>query len=109
MQGTWVFDHSLENGVRVRSPQRCVWLIEGDRLTTALDGKPGSQCYLTLDQSTSPRSIDVRTKRGDARYTPGRYRLAGDTLTVNIGQTRPRDLSGFGPSARVWVFKRLRR
>jgi uncharacterized protein (TIGR03067 family) len=109
LQGAWVFDHSLENGKRIPGGRKPVWRIEGDRLTTSLDGKEQSRCYLTLHGSTSPRCIDLRARRTDTDPAPGRYRLMGNTLTVSFGQTRPRDLSGFGPSNGVWVFKRLGR
>jgi uncharacterized protein (TIGR03067 family) len=109
LQGSWVFDHSLENGKRVRGGQRTVWRIEGDRLTTSLDGKERSRCYLTLHGGTPPRCIDLRARRTDAEPAPGRYRLLGDTFTVSFGQTRPRDLSGLCPSNGLWVFKRLGR
>jgi hypothetical protein len=60
------------------------------------------------DWAAYPGSIDLSSKReGDADPAPGRYCIQGDTLTVCIGPgVRPRDLSGFGPSNGVSVFKR---
>jgi uncharacterized protein (TIGR03067 family) len=110
MQGAWVLAYAIKQGcLREEPDQEAVWVIKGDVLTTSLGGKPGSTCYVTLDGRTTPRSIDLRNRRGEADPAPGRYSVDGDTLTVCIGEKRPRDLSGHGPSNGVWVMKRKKR
>jgi uncharacterized protein (TIGR03067 family) len=108
MQGEWVISRAHNRGVVEEVGGASVWTIKGDVLTTSRDGKIVSTCYIRLDGRTRPGSIDLHNKReGDADPAPGRYRVDGDTLTVCIGPgVRPRDLSGFGPSNGVWVYKR---
>jgi uncharacterized protein (TIGR03067 family) len=106
MQGAWVLAYAHQKGVREEVTQESVWVIKGDRLTTSLDGKPGSVCTIRLDGRTRPGSIDLADSRAKFGTAPGRYRVDGDTLSVSMGETRPRDLSGNGPCNGVWVMKR---
>jgi uncharacterized protein (TIGR03067 family) len=105
MQGAWVLRYSIKNGRWEQQAQEAVWLVEGDRVSTTLDGKKGSQFFISLNSKTSPRSIDIRSTRESAPVS-GCYSVAGDTLRVCLGQPRPRDLSGNGTENGVWVFKR---
>jgi uncharacterized protein (TIGR03067 family) len=110
MQGTWVLADAHKDGVREKVTGRCLWVIKGDRVSASLDGKKGSTCFIRLDGAAKPRFIDLLNRRDDkAANNPGRYRLRGDTLTVCLGKDRPRDVSGYGPSNGVWVFKRVER
>jgi uncharacterized protein (TIGR03067 family) len=109
MQGSWVLSYAHKDGVREDVSRRAVWAIEGDALTTSLDGKKGSSLFIKLDGGTSPRSLDLLSARDAKDPTPGRYSLEGDTLTACVGAQRPRDLSGYGPSNGVWVMKRVKR
>lgn len=108
MQGAWVLAYAHRNGVREEVTQEAVWVIDGGRLQTSLDGKPGSTCSIKLDGRTRPGSIDMTDGRPGAGTALGRYRVDGDTLTVSMGESRPTDLSGLGPCNGVWVFKRRR-
>jgi uncharacterized protein (TIGR03067 family) len=115
MQGAWVLVCELKNGRREEMTRECVWLIEGDRIRASLDGKEGSTSFIKLDGRSKPRSIDLRTQRDQASHLPGIYVLERDLLNVCLGdpndlrKLRPRDLSGFGQSRGVWVFKRKKR
>src|SRR4051794_21835007 len=87
LQGAWVLAYSVSKGVREGVTQEAVWLIEGVRVTTSLDGKPQEVFSLSLDARTRPRTLRLRNwpGPGPGQTTPGRYRLAGDTLTVRMG------------------------
>jgi uncharacterized protein (TIGR03067 family) len=112
MQGAWLLVCELKNGRQEDMTRECVWLIQGDRIRTFLDGKEGSTSFIKLDGRSKPRSIDLRTQRDQASYLPGRYVLEGDLFKICLGDPndlrnlRPRDLSGSGQSRGVWVFKR---
>jgi uncharacterized protein (TIGR03067 family) len=109
LQGAWVLAFSVKNGLREDQSQKGVWRIEGNRITTMLDGRKITTVSIVLDARTTPRSIDIISSASGGARVPGRYSVEGDTLKVCLGAKRPADLSGNGTSNGVWVFKRVKR
>jgi uncharacterized protein (TIGR03067 family) len=109
MQGAWVLVYAVTNGLRENQTQEAVWLIEGNRVSTTLDGKKGATFYIALDSKIKPRALDILSSEKGTPKTLGRYSLDGDTLKVCLGEKRPPDLSGNDPSRGVWVFNRKKR
>jgi uncharacterized protein (TIGR03067 family) len=107
IQGVWALDHTVKGGVRTPPEREAFWTIQGDTLTSTLYLRKGCRCRIVLDGRRTPRSIDLRHWGEDDEPMLGRYSVDGDTLRVSIGERRPRDLSGSGPSGCVWVFKRV--
>jgi uncharacterized protein (TIGR03067 family) len=112
LQGAWVLVYSVKNGVREYQVREAVWLIEGNRISTTLDGQKGATFFIALDAKRTPRALDILSSREKAEPVPGRYSVVGDTLKVCLGEKggkRPADLSGDGTSSGVWVFQRKKR
>ena len=106
IQGAWVMEYDVTNGVRTKASQVVVWRIEGNRLSASLNGKAASVLSIALDTRTTPRSFDLRDTKENGGRALGRYRLTGDVLEVSFGQQRPAGLSGDHPTNGVSFFRR---
>jgi uncharacterized protein (TIGR03067 family) len=105
MQGVWVVESFIGDGVRMPATQENVWTMTGNRVTTTFSGMPSTEFTLELGDGGVPRPADWVI--GKERM-PGRYRLDGGRLEVGIGPEgkRPPDLSGKGAGVGVWILKR---
>jgi uncharacterized protein (TIGR03067 family) len=106
MQGVWVVESFIGDGVRIPATQENVWTIAGNRVTTTFAGMPSTRFTLELGEGKVPRPVDWVI--GEERK-PGRYRLDGDRLEIGIGPERPADLSGKGSGVAVWILRRKAR
>ena len=106
IQGAWVMEYDVTNGVRTKASDVVVWLIEGNRLSTSLNGKAASVLSIALDPRTTPRSFDLWESKENGGHALGRYRLTGDVLEVSSAAQRPAGLSGDHPSDGVSFFRR---
>ena len=86
MQGVWVVESFIGDGVLMLATQENVWTIAGSRVTTTFAGMPSARFTLELGHGNVPRPVDWVI--GEERK-PGRYRLDGERLEVGIGPERP--------------------
>jgi len=103
MQGVWVVESFIGDGVRMPATQENVWTIAGNRVTTTFAGMPSTSFTLDLGHGKVPRPVDWVIS-GERK--PGRYRLDGERLEVGLGRERPVDLSGKGAGVAVWALRR---
>jgi uncharacterized protein (TIGR03067 family) len=109
LQGMWVQTYLLEKGKRVKLPYKKIWLFEGDRIYEVFDDAAIHILWFSIDARSTQRNIYLRSSQNDPPSHFGRYRLAGDTLTLCIShKKRPDGLSGDEGKVLVWIWVRKR-
>jgi uncharacterized protein (TIGR03067 family) len=107
--GTWVLVSQTCAGVTQTRDLKWVFT---DRVIELTADHATSSWEVALDSSRDPKTIDFRSviQRGGSLPFTGIYALDGDDFKVSYDAldrtTRPKDLTGNGPTDILWVFKR---
>lgn len=111
MQGEWVCAHESTNGNESGSRADYTLSVTGRTFVERVGGRTRTVSTVSIDATKNPRHCDYANV--DSGYSPGIYRLEGDTLTLCWANRRPFDRrpTGFGggDGVCVMVFKRAKR
>ncbi len=91
LEGLWIMSAASLDGKELDPLVGTQFIFAGDRLT--IQGKqPPGRSTVTIEPAANPKTIRLTALEGPSsgRTMVGNYELAGDTLTISLGEEEPR-------------------